>query len=266
VQEPESRRPDGSAIAEVDTSSTPPTSPLQRAVELLNTIPGVDQLTAWTLVAEMGVNMNQFGSASQLAKWAGLCPGNNESAGKRLSSSKASPRVLLEKCTALTLQSSLVGDHLLSMQIDFPDTTRLPRKTLRGLILLRFICEACQRSYAVCILSQRSGCFCPKASLKRTDMSGEIPARLLNMRVTVERATPIYSANSPMVIGSSLSASLSTVPGCGGLCMAATENPPSMIVLIIDQDGVPFLEQEGEPPVAAYLHCPMPFQLACERM
>jgi transposase len=85
VQEPESRRPDGSAIAEVDTSSTPPTSPLQRAVELLDTIPGVDQLTAWTLVAEMGVNMNQFGSASQLAKWAGLCPGNNESAGKRLS-------------------------------------------------------------------------------------------------------------------------------------------------------------------------------------
>jgi len=85
VQEPESRRPDGSAIAEVDTSSTPPTSPLQRAVELLDTIPGVDQLTAWTLVAEMGVNMDQFGSASQLAKWAGICPGNNESAGKRLS-------------------------------------------------------------------------------------------------------------------------------------------------------------------------------------
>ena len=58
-------------ITEVDTSSTPPTSPLLRAVELLDTIPGVDQVAAWTLVAEMGTNMHQFGSASQLAKWGG---------------------------------------------------------------------------------------------------------------------------------------------------------------------------------------------------
>jgi transposase len=85
VQQPEPHRPDDSGIAEVDTSSTPPSSPLQRAVELLDTIPGVDQVAAWTLVAEIGINMHQFGSASQLAKWAGICPGNNESAGKRLS-------------------------------------------------------------------------------------------------------------------------------------------------------------------------------------
>ena len=85
LQEPESRRPKGSAIAQVEPPSTPPTSPLQRAVELLDTIPGVDKVTAWTMVAEMGANMDQFGSARQLAKWAGICPGNNESAGKRLS-------------------------------------------------------------------------------------------------------------------------------------------------------------------------------------
>jgi transposase len=85
LQEAESHRPHGSGIADVDTSSAPATSPLQRAVELLDTIPGVDRLTAWTLVAEMGANMDQFGSASSLAKWAGMCPGNNESAGKRLS-------------------------------------------------------------------------------------------------------------------------------------------------------------------------------------
>jgi hypothetical protein len=65
LQEPEPCRPEGSAIAEVDTASTPPTSSLQRAVELLDTIPGVDKVTAWTLVAEMGANMDQFGSASQ---------------------------------------------------------------------------------------------------------------------------------------------------------------------------------------------------------
>jgi transposase len=85
LQDAESRRPESFAIGQVEPPSTPPTSPLQRAVELLDTIPGVDKVTAWTLVAEMGANMDQFGSASQLAKWAGICPGNNESAGKRLS-------------------------------------------------------------------------------------------------------------------------------------------------------------------------------------
>lgn len=47
------------------------------------TIPGIDQVTAWSLVAEMGVNMEQSTTGRHLASWAGLCPGNNESAGKR---------------------------------------------------------------------------------------------------------------------------------------------------------------------------------------
>lgn len=60
-------------------------SPLQAVVEFWDTIPGIDELTASTLVAEMGANMDQFPSAGHAAKWAGICPGNKESAGKRLS-------------------------------------------------------------------------------------------------------------------------------------------------------------------------------------
>jgi len=52
-------------------------------VELLRTIPGVDRRTAEALVAEIGVDMARFGSAARLASWAGACPGNYESAGKR---------------------------------------------------------------------------------------------------------------------------------------------------------------------------------------
>jgi transposase len=52
-------------------------------IRRLCTIPGVDQVTAWTLVAEVGTDMTKFADADHLASWAGLCPGNCESAGKR---------------------------------------------------------------------------------------------------------------------------------------------------------------------------------------
>jgi len=53
---------------------------------LLQEIPGVDWTLAAVIIAELGVDMNVFQSVSQLASWAGVCPGNNESAGKRKSS------------------------------------------------------------------------------------------------------------------------------------------------------------------------------------
>jgi transposase len=46
-------------------------------------IPGVDWLVAAVLIAEIGVDMSVFLSAYHLAAWAGVCPGNHESAGKQ---------------------------------------------------------------------------------------------------------------------------------------------------------------------------------------
>ncbi len=59
-------------------------APFEKAVGLWESIPGVDHVSACNLVAEVGVNMAQFPSAHHLASWAAVCPGNNQSAGKRL--------------------------------------------------------------------------------------------------------------------------------------------------------------------------------------
>jgi transposase len=55
------------------------------AIELLDTVPGISQRAAEILVAELGSDLSRFPSAKHLASWAGMCPGNKESGGKRLS-------------------------------------------------------------------------------------------------------------------------------------------------------------------------------------
>jgi transposase len=60
-------------------------APFEKAVELLCTIPGVQRRTAEVIIVEIGVDMRVFPTAKELASWAGQCPGNDQSAGKRRS-------------------------------------------------------------------------------------------------------------------------------------------------------------------------------------
>lgn len=71
--------------------------PFQDEVDRLCTIPGVDKVTAWGLLSEIGLNMEQFPTAGHLASWAGMCPGNFESAGKRLSGKTRKGSALLRR-------------------------------------------------------------------------------------------------------------------------------------------------------------------------
>ncbi|MFZ0377170.1 MAG: transposase, partial [Solirubrobacteraceae bacterium] len=59
------------------------TRPFSRELELLDTIPGVDQRAAGMLLAEIGPDMRRFPTDAHLASWAGMCPGQRESGGKK---------------------------------------------------------------------------------------------------------------------------------------------------------------------------------------
>src|SRR5882762_8721377 len=72
--------------------------PFQSEVARLCTIPGVDCVTAWGLLAEIGMSMKQFPDAQHLASWAGLCPGSHESAGKRKSGKIRKGSLWLRRC------------------------------------------------------------------------------------------------------------------------------------------------------------------------
>jgi transposase len=72
-------------VARVDAEIAERVRPFEEAVEQLDTITGIGRRTAEVLVAEVGTDLRRFPSAGHLCSWAGLCPGNRESAGKRLS-------------------------------------------------------------------------------------------------------------------------------------------------------------------------------------
>jgi len=70
-------------IAELDARINDQVRPLREQVERLDAVPGVDRRVAVTVLAEVGADMKPFPSDGNLASWAGMCPGNDVSAGKR---------------------------------------------------------------------------------------------------------------------------------------------------------------------------------------
>jgi transposase len=73
------------AIRKLDSMLNVLAAPYESAIRLLCTIPGVDRASAITIISEIGTDMAQFSSSKRLCCWAGLTPGNNESAGKKKS-------------------------------------------------------------------------------------------------------------------------------------------------------------------------------------
>ena len=72
-------------IAELDRMVDVLVAPYEGFIRLLCTVPGIDRLSAIIIISEIGTDMSQFASSKRICSWAGLTPGNNESAGKKKS-------------------------------------------------------------------------------------------------------------------------------------------------------------------------------------
>jgi transposase len=98
--------------------------PFAEPLRLLKTIPGIGERTAQVIISEIGVDMSRFPTAAHLASWAGLCPGNNESAGKhksgRTRKGNAEVRTILTECAwAASRTGTYVGARFRRMHRRF---------------------------------------------------------------------------------------------------------------------------------------------------
>jgi hypothetical protein len=101
--------------------------PYSAEVTLLDEIPGVDTALAGAIIAELGVDMSVFENVSQLASWAGFCPGNNESAGKSRSSRIPKGNVYLKTALveAANAAAEAKGTYLRDKILPTQGSTRL---------------------------------------------------------------------------------------------------------------------------------------------
>jgi transposase len=88
--------------------------PLRKEVDQVKSIPGVKETAARTIISEIGTDMSRFVSDTRISSWAGMCPGNNESAGKRKSGktnrrNRHLRRILIECAWATSKTNSFLG-------------------------------------------------------------------------------------------------------------------------------------------------------------
>jgi transposase len=101
-------------IAELDGRIDAMVDPMRKEVDLTKSIPGIQETAARAIIAEIGTDMTRFVNQNRISSWAGVCPGNNESAGKRKSGkirrgNRHLKRILIECAWATRKTNSFLG-------------------------------------------------------------------------------------------------------------------------------------------------------------
>ena len=119
------------AMATLDAQVEADLGPFRTAVELITSIPGVKNLGAHVIVSEVGIDMHRFPSAAHLISWTGICPRNDESAGKRRSNRlrKGAPwlKTMLVQCAWAAVRPK---DSYLQAQFYRIKARRGPKKAI----------------------------------------------------------------------------------------------------------------------------------------
>jgi len=99
------------SIAKIDEKMEKMVAPYESTISLLCTIPGVDRTSAITIISEIGTDMSQFTNSKRLCCWAGLTPGNNESAGKKKSVRISRAGVYLKPALVQVAHAAVKSDN-----------------------------------------------------------------------------------------------------------------------------------------------------------
>ena len=118
------------SIERVDAEVQARTRPFVEVIQRLDSIPGIDRRAAEIIVAEIGTDMSHFPTYRHLAKWAGLCPGNHESAGKRLSGRTTHGNPWLRTALVQAAQAAGHTTTYLAAQLHRLKSRRGPKKAV----------------------------------------------------------------------------------------------------------------------------------------
>lgn len=115
-------------LAALDAYLLDAMAPYAWAHRLLQTIPGIDALAAALILVEIGDDMGRFGCAERLAAWAALCPGNNESAGKRKSGRTRKGNAIIRNIAVRVRQCRAHDQEHARLEVQKPDGAQIAQE------------------------------------------------------------------------------------------------------------------------------------------
>jgi len=159
------------AIQTIDEKLDQMTTPYAAAIRLLCTIPGMKRESAITILSEIGTDMTQFDSSKRLCSWAGLTPGNNQSAGKKKSVRITRAGVYIKPMLVQAAHAAVKCTHQPYYKVKYENIARRRGKKRAIIAIARMILTAIYHMF------KTGEVFCP-TDLRQIDMPEEVKEKL----------------------------------------------------------------------------------------